>query len=70
MICGGLFFDRFVELLGCNRELRIVLFRGDYLLLKSEKINFVNGNIYLVGRFILYYINEFMNLRLLYMCYY
>lgn len=44
--CGGLHSDRLAEKSGCNREPRIVPFRGDYLLLKPEKSNMVNGNIY------------------------
>ncbi|KAL3873598.1 hypothetical protein ACJMK2_036694 [Sinanodonta woodiana] len=44
--CAGLYSDRIAELSGCNREPRIVPFRGDYLLLKPEKSNMVNGNIY------------------------
>ncbi|XP_076099138.1 L-2-hydroxyglutarate dehydrogenase, mitochondrial-like [Mytilus galloprovincialis] len=44
--CGGLHSDRLAELSGCNREPRIVPFRGDYLLLKQEKCDLVRGNIY------------------------
>ncbi|CAG5134866.1 unnamed protein product, partial [Candidula unifasciata] len=44
--CGGLQSDRLAEKSGCNREPRIVPFRGEYLLLKQEKSNLVNGNIY------------------------
>ncbi|CAE1245566.1 L2HGDH [Acanthosepion pharaonis] len=44
--CGGLHSDRLAEKSGCHREPRIVPFRGDYLLLKPEKSNMVNGNIY------------------------
>ncbi|KAJ8309069.1 hypothetical protein KUTeg_013943 [Tegillarca granosa] len=44
--CGGLHSDRIAELSGCDREPRIVPFRGDYLLLKPEKTNLVRGNIY------------------------
>ena len=47
--CGGLQSDRIAELTGCSREPRIVPFRGDYLLLKPEKSNMVNGNIYPVS---------------------
>ncbi|XP_045164897.2 L-2-hydroxyglutarate dehydrogenase, mitochondrial-like [Mercenaria mercenaria] len=44
--CCGLQSDRIAELSGCNREPRIVPFRGDYLLLKPEKNDMVRGNIY------------------------
>ncbi|KAH3844788.1 L-2-hydroxyglutarate dehydrogenase, mitochondrial-like isoform X1 [Dreissena polymorpha] len=44
--CAGLQSDRIAELSGCSREPRVVPFRGDYLLLKPEKSNMVNGNIY------------------------
>ncbi|XP_060605399.1 L-2-hydroxyglutarate dehydrogenase, mitochondrial-like [Ruditapes philippinarum] len=44
--CCGLQSDRIAELSGCNREPRIVPFRGDYLLLKPEKSDMVRGNIY------------------------
>ena len=47
--CGGLYSDRLAELSGCNKEPRIVPFRGDYLLLKPEKRDLVNGNIYPVS---------------------
>ena len=50
--CGGLHSDRLAELSGCNREPRIVPFRGDYLLLKQEKCDLVRGNIYPVSIFI------------------
>ncbi|WAR19878.1 L2HDH-like protein [Mya arenaria] len=44
--CGGLQSDRIAEMSGCSREPRVVPFRGDYLLLKPEKNDMVNGNIY------------------------
>ncbi|EDO34943.1 predicted protein [Nematostella vectensis] len=44
--CGGLYSDRLAEKSGCNREPRIVPFRGDYLVLKPEKCHLVKGNIY------------------------
>ena len=47
--CGGLQSDRIAELTGCSREPRIVPFRGDYLLLKPDKNDMVNGNIYPVS---------------------
>ncbi|XP_064621859.1 L-2-hydroxyglutarate dehydrogenase, mitochondrial-like isoform X2 [Lineus longissimus] len=46
LTCGGLYADRLAEKSGCNPEPRIVPFRGEYLLLKPEKCNLVNGNIY------------------------
>lgn len=49
MTCAGLHSDRISELSGCNPDPQIVPFRGDYLLLKSEKSYLVNGNIYPVG---------------------
>jgi len=47
--CCGLQSDRIAELSQCNREPRIVPFRGDYLLLKPDKNDMVNGNIYPVS---------------------
>ncbi|XP_063958022.1 L-2-hydroxyglutarate dehydrogenase, mitochondrial-like [Lytechinus pictus] len=44
--CAGLYSDRVAEMSGCSKIPRIVPFRGDYLLLKSEKNYLVNGNIY------------------------
>ncbi|KXJ07577.1 L-2-hydroxyglutarate dehydrogenase, mitochondrial [Exaiptasia diaphana] len=44
--CGGLYSDRLAEKSGCSRVPRIVPFRGDYLVLKPDKSNLVNGNIY------------------------
>ncbi|KAL4237240.1 L-2-hydroxyglutarate dehydrogenase [Mactra antiquata] len=44
--CCGLQSDRIAELSGCNREPRIVPFRGDYLMLTPDKNDMVNGNIY------------------------
>jgi len=44
--CGGLFADRLSALSGCSRNPRIVPFRGEYLVLKPEKSDLVNGNIY------------------------
>ncbi|XP_064602531.1 L-2-hydroxyglutarate dehydrogenase, mitochondrial-like isoform X2 [Liolophura sinensis] len=46
LTCGGLQADRLAEKSGCEREPRIVPFRGDYLLLKPEKSSMINGNIY------------------------
>ena len=44
--CGGLFSDRLAAMSGCAVLPKIVPFRGEYLLLKPEKQNLVNGNIY------------------------
>ena len=55
LTCGGLHADRLAEKSGCSREPRIVPFRGDYLLLKPEKSNLVNGNIYPVSIFVNYF---------------
>ena len=49
MTCGGLQSDCIAELTGCSREPRIVPFRGDYLLLKPDKNDMVNGSIYPVS---------------------
>ena len=49
LTCGGLYSDRLAEKSGCNREPRIVPFRGDYLELVPEKRGMVNGNIYPVS---------------------
>ncbi|XP_074655519.1 L-2-hydroxyglutarate dehydrogenase, mitochondrial-like [Tubulanus polymorphus] len=46
LTCGGLYSDKLAEKSGCNSIPRIVPFRGDYLQLKPEKSNMVNGNIY------------------------
>jgi hypothetical protein len=50
IVCGGLQSDRLAEKSGCNPYPKIVPFRGDYLVLKSEKSNMVNGNIYPVQK--------------------
>jgi len=44
--CGGLHSDKLAEKSGCDREPRIVPFRGEYLLLTPEKQDMVRGNIY------------------------
>ena len=44
--CGGLQSDILSKKSGCNPYPKIVPFRGDYLVLKPEKSNMVNGNIY------------------------
>ncbi|XP_067681608.1 L-2-hydroxyglutarate dehydrogenase, mitochondrial-like isoform X1 [Haliotis asinina] len=44
--CGGLQSDKLAEKSGCNREPRIVPFRGEYLELIPEKCDLVRGNIY------------------------
>lgn len=46
IFCGGLQSDRLALKSGCNPHPKIVPFRGDYLVLKPEKSNMVNGNIY------------------------
>lgn len=46
LTCGGLYSDKLAEMSGCSSFPRIVPFRGEYLLLKPEKSNIVNGNIY------------------------
>ncbi|RWS31332.1 hypothetical protein B4U80_02847 [Leptotrombidium deliense] len=43
---AGLHSDRMAKITGCNPNPRIVPFRGEYLILKPEKSNLVNGNIY------------------------
>ena len=47
--CCGLHSDRMASLSGCSPEPRIVPFRGEYLLLQSEKTHLVHGNIYPVS---------------------
>jgi len=49
--CGGLQSDILAKKSGCNPHPKIVPFRGDYLVLKPEKSNMVNGNIYPVKDF-------------------
>ncbi|XP_028396074.1 L-2-hydroxyglutarate dehydrogenase, mitochondrial-like isoform X2 [Dendronephthya gigantea] len=45
--CGGLYSDRLAKLSGCNREPRVVPFRGEYLKLSPENgKHLVRGNIY------------------------
>ncbi|XP_064484723.1 L-2-hydroxyglutarate dehydrogenase, mitochondrial-like [Ornithodoros turicata] len=44
--CAGLYSDKLAQMSGCDPEPRILPFRGEYLLLKPEKSNLVNGNIY------------------------
>lgn len=44
--CAGLYSDRISQLSGCSPEPQIVPFRGEYLLLKSNKSYLVKGNIY------------------------
>jgi len=46
LTCGGLYSDKLAQFSGCSREPRIVPFRGEYLLLSSEKCPMINGNIY------------------------
>lgn len=46
IVCGGLYSDRLAAKTGCKLMPKIVPFRGDYLVLKPEKSNIVNGNIY------------------------
>ncbi len=46
IVCGGLQSDRLAQKSGCNPMPKIVPFRGDYLVLKPNKSNLVNGNIY------------------------
>ncbi|CAG0914926.1 unnamed protein product [Notodromas monacha] len=46
LTCGGLHADRLAEMSGCGREPRIVPFRGEYLLLKPEKRNLIQRNVY------------------------
>ena len=49
IVCGGLYADKLAEKSGCDAVPKIVPFRGEYLLLKPEKCNLVNGNIYPVS---------------------
>ena len=44
--CGGLYSDKLSSLSGCTLQPKIVPFRGDYLVLKSNRSNLVRGNIY------------------------
>jgi L-2-hydroxyglutarate oxidase LhgO len=44
--CGGLQSDRLAKMTGGKGDPKIVPFRGDYLILKSEKRYLVKGNIY------------------------
>ena len=47
--CAGLQSDRVAVMSGCKSDPRIVPFRGEYLILKSEKSYLVNGNVYPVS---------------------
>ncbi|XP_041352939.1 L-2-hydroxyglutarate dehydrogenase, mitochondrial-like isoform X2 [Gigantopelta aegis] len=44
--CGGLQSDRLAQLSGCDRNPRILPFRGEYLELVPEKHDLIRGNIY------------------------
>ncbi|MBC5809702.1 MAG: L-2-hydroxyglutarate oxidase, partial [Candidatus Eremiobacteraeota bacterium] len=44
--CGGLYSDKLAQMTGGQRDPKIVPFRGDYLILRSEKSHLVQGNIY------------------------
>lgn len=44
--CGGLYSDMLAKMTGGANDPKIVPFRGDYLVLKSEKNYLVKGNIY------------------------
>jgi hypothetical protein len=44
--CGGLYSDTLSTLTGCASTPKIVPFRGEYLLLKSDKRDMVKMNIY------------------------
>ncbi|XP_059613415.1 L-2-hydroxyglutarate dehydrogenase, mitochondrial [Phlebotomus argentipes] len=46
LTCGGLHSDKLAEMTGCSRSPRIVPFRGEYLLLRSDLNFMVRGNIY------------------------
>lgn len=49
LTCGGLYSDKLSEMSGCSRVPQIVPFRGEYLILRPDKVHLVNGNIYPVG---------------------
>jgi 2-hydroxyglutarate dehydrogenase len=44
--CAGIYSDRVSEMTGGNSLPKMIPFRGEYLLLKKEKANLINGNIY------------------------
>ncbi|RDD40088.1 L-2-hydroxyglutarate dehydrogenase, mitochondrial [Trichoplax sp. H2] len=44
--CCGLYSDRLASKSGCESEPKIVPFRGNYLVLRKNKSNLINGNIY------------------------
>ncbi|XP_053671399.1 L-2-hydroxyglutarate dehydrogenase, mitochondrial [Anopheles nili] len=46
LTCGGLQSDKLAEMTGCSSIPKIVPFRGEYLLLNSDKCHMVRGNIY------------------------
>lgn len=46
LTCGGLYSDKISELSGCDKDPRIVPFRGEYLLLNPDKCHMIKGNIY------------------------
>ncbi|MEO6989942.1 MAG: L-2-hydroxyglutarate oxidase [Candidatus Baltobacteraceae bacterium] len=44
--CGGLYADRLARMTGAPAAPKIVPFRGDYLLLRSDRRGLVQGNVY------------------------
>lgn len=46
LTCAGLYSDKIAKMTGCSTFPKIIPVRGEYLMLKPEKSNIVNGNIY------------------------
>lgn len=46
LTCGGLHSDKLAEMTGCPAAPRIIPFRGEYLLLTTEKSSMIQTNIY------------------------
>ncbi|XP_011499979.1 PREDICTED: L-2-hydroxyglutarate dehydrogenase, mitochondrial [Ceratosolen solmsi marchali] len=46
LTCAGLHSDRLAAITGCDLSTRIVPIRGEYLLIKEDKKNFISTNIY------------------------
>ncbi|XP_056648529.1 L-2-hydroxyglutarate dehydrogenase, mitochondrial isoform X1 [Diorhabda sublineata] len=46
LTCGGLQSDRLAVMSGCSKNPKIVPFRGEYLVLRSEKARLIKTNVY------------------------